>query len=372
MSIDGTSNDNADGLSNTLFTALTAGVDFSLPVVDLSGVNYQLPDPLNNPLYTDVSTLTEADLTSRTVNGTGLFDGLMEAIAAHLKQEYEKGRLTGQEYSTAWVQMTTAAMGNAVQYLLNKDQSYYAAQLVQKQAQAAEIAAIQARVQLETAKVELVAMRADMETRKAQYALTKMQLANEDIKYSLGQAQVVQVEYQNANLLPAQLSQLVGQTSLITSQKDQVLYQTANILPNQKLELDKDIAIKAYQLSDQLPATVANTTEDTRGKAYNVDFLLPAQLDSIKEQTEAHRAKTLDTRMDNVTPVAGAIGKQKELHQQQITSYQRDSEQKVAKMLLDSWITQKSMDEGLSPPASLTDVNINTVMGKIRTNLNLV
>ena len=96
-----------------------------------------------------------------------------------------------------------------------------------------------------------------------------------------------------------------------------------------------------------------------------------AQKALIIEQTEVQRAQTLNTRLDGVTTVAGAIGKQKDLYTQQITSYLRDSELKAAKIFSDAWITQKTLDEGLLPPTSFTNVSLETVLLAIKANNNL-
>ncbi|MNE83173.1 hypothetical protein D3C80_1799650 [compost metagenome] len=65
------------------------------------------------------------------------------------------------------------------------------------------------------------------------------------------------------------------------------------------------------------------------------------------------------------------LGKQKLLYGQQITSYQRDSELKAARMWSDSWITQKTIDEGLLPPATFENSTVNSVLEKVRINNNL-
>jgi hypothetical protein len=106
--------------------------------------------------------------------------------------------------------------------------------------------------------------------------------------------------------------------------------------------------------------------EDIRSKAYNVDFVLPIQLDLVKEQREAERAKTLDTRTDN-TVVVGSIGKQKDLYTQQIDSFVKDAKYKAAKMYLDGWITQKTLDEGLFAPNELQNTTVDSVLSNIRT-----
>ena len=58
----------------------------------------------------------------------------------------------------------------------------------------------------------------------------------------------------------------------------------------------------------------------------------------------------MDVRSDNITAVAGSIGKQNELYAQQVVSYQKDSQLKAAKVFSDVWITCRSIEEGFPLP----------------------
>ena len=99
---------------------------------------------------------------------------------------------------------------------------------------------------------------------------------------------------------------------------------------------------------------------------YNLDKLLPQQLLLIREQTDVQRAQTLNTRADGQA-VTGSVGKQKDLYDQQITSYQRDAEIKAAKMWTDAWITMKTIDEGLDPPDAFVNAKLDQVLQVIST-----
>lgn len=98
---------------------------------------------------------------------------------------------------------------------------------------------------------------------------------------------------------------------------------------------------------------------------YQVDQMLPAQRKLVAEQAEAQRAQTLDTRSDGLS-VSGNLGKQKELHNQQITSYQRDAEIKMARPFIDAWITQKTSDEGVLAPNNFTNANLDQILSHLR------
>lgn len=275
----------AETEANAVMTALLTGVDFTLPTVDLTDPVYQLPS--SSAISGPITQLTNADLTTKTIGGTGTFDVLMSALSVHLQDQFDKNRITGEQYSKVYIALTEGAMSQAVQFLIQRDNAYWSAVTAQQQALAAQAAAITARVQLETAKVQLRALQFEAKTQEATYALTKMKLASESIAYCTGK--------------------------------------------------------------------------------YQLDFLLPAQLTMVKEQAEAQRAQTMDTRSDGVTQVTGSVGKQKELYAQQVTSYKRDAETKVAKIFTDAWITQKTIDEGLLPPNGFTNASIDTILTKLKT-----
>ncbi|UNI71503.1 hypothetical protein [Burkholderia phage vB_BpP_HN01] len=121
-------------------------------------------------------------------------------------------------------------------------------------------------------------------------------------------------------------------------------------------------------------------TESTNFGAgkFQVDNILPKnsqlldkQLVMTQEQTEAQRAQTLDVRTDGQA-VRGVLGKQKDLYDQQITSYKRDSEVKAAKIFSDAWITQKTVDEGLVPPPAFENASVDKVFQTIKVNNGFV
>lgn len=299
----------ADTEANELISDLTTDISFEIPAIDLDAVIFKLPGDETIPMYGQVTPLTNADLTTGEVSGSGSFDALMRGFKAHLTQEFEKGRITGAEYAKAYTTLTQNAMAAGVQFLLGRDQAYWAAQLAQLQA-------ITARVQLETTKVQLAQVQLEALNSKANYALTKMRLSSESMTYCIA-------KYNLENTLPAQLAKLEAETLNVEQQTD----------------------IGEYQLT----------------------YILPKQLALTTEQVETQRSQTLDTRTDGAA-IVGSVGKQKDLYSQQITSYQRDAEVKAAKMFTDAWITQKTIDEGLLPPTGFTNASLDDVLDVIKAN----
>lgn len=187
----------AENEANELFAELTDGVDFDFPEIDFTGPEWNLPQDAESPLYQPITPLTIADLTTKTVDGTGAFDVIISSLAVHLKEEYKAGRITGAEYSKTWIASMQAALSSATQFVLSKDASKW-------QAITAQINALTAKVELQTAKANLLSKQAEANTMAANYALAKMKLATESKNYCIA-------SYNLDNMLPAQLAMVQEQ-----------------------------------------------------------------------------------------------------------------------------------------------------------------
>ena len=281
-----------DVLASELMVALLTGEDVSIPTIDFSGSEYSIPGDINSAAYDVLVRLSDSDLTTGAINGTGAFDKLMVGVAAQLQREYDAGRITGVEYTKAYIALTGSALSSSLQYLLSRDAAYW--QAVQAQA-----ASVTARVQLATAKAQNASAQLEAMNIRANYALTKLKLSSLDVEYATGK------------------------------------YNLDNILPKQSLLLDEQLA---------------GAIKDTETKTYTLDELMPVQKLSLQEQAEAQRGQTMDTRSDGTTPIAGSIGKQNSLYAQQVVSYQKDSQLKAAKVITDTWITCRSIAEDFPLP----------------------
>lgn len=333
----------ADTEANRLLPALTQDAVFPIPDVDLSGLVF--PD---DGLKTPVTPLKVSDITDGVVTGPGAFDALMRGFKAHLQEEFDANRITGDDYTKAYIALTESAMGQSIAFLMGKDQTFWASQLIQVQA-------FSERVRLEIAKVEVAATQYNAANQKANYAKTKMEVAAVEVDYCTA-------AYNLENLLPGQLAKLELENLGQTTENSISAFNLNSILPEQ-------LATALIQKAGQ---EIANQTA-----TYTLATVLPKQTENLgyqgemlKEQTEAQRAQTLDVRKDGA-PIVGVLGKQKELYAQQITSYQRDAELKAARIWSDAWITQKTIDEGLLPPDTLTNTKVDAVLESIRINNNL-
>lgn len=167
-----------DNVSLDLLNTLTAGLDFAIPDVDLNDSTFSIPESLLNLLQSPPSKITTDNLTSRQPRGSGVFDAIMESFRNHLMEEYDAGRITGAEYTKAYIALSQAAIQSAVQFLLGKDQSYWNA--IQTQ-----IGAITSNVNLANAKVQLAIAKAQAHQNKATYALGVLKLSTEDAQFGV-------------------------------------------------------------------------------------------------------------------------------------------------------------------------------------------
>lgn len=298
--------------ANRLFIALMDGRDFNIPIPDFSGPEWQIPGGIDNPIYQPIARLTVEDLTTGAVDGSGVFDKILTSLRAHLRDEFDAGRITSGDYVKAYIAMIDSALANSVGFLTQRDQAFWAAALGQIQAITGKVALVNATI--ESSRLQLEAL-----TSQAGYALTKLKLSTESLTYCTGQ-------YNLEFLMPLEKANREATNTGVGIQNNTATYQLSN--------------------------------------------LLPAQLKLVTEQTEAQRAQTLDTRSDGQN-ITGVLGKQKDLYAQQITSYQRDAEVKAARMFSDVWITQKTIDEDILTPEVFANASVNTVFSHIKTNNNL-
>lgn len=192
--------------ANRLLDELTKGDDFTLPDIDMTGPEWDIPGGDDSPIFGAITKVTNESLTTREVGGSGTFDALMESAHNHLKAEFKANRITGGEYTKAYIAMMESCMSNAVQFLLGRDQAYWAAAL-------AQIQAVTARVTLATSKAQYVLAKIQALSAKGEYALTKMKIATESETYCAALFNVNQ-------MLPQQLKLIAEQTE---SQRAQTL-----------------------------------------------------------------------------------------------------------------------------------------------------
>jgi len=179
------------------------------------------------------------DITNGSVNGSGVFDLLMQSVNAQLKNEFDSNRITGSAYSEVYLGSMTATLQQAITFVLGE--------------QAAD---------------------------------------------------------KQADLLSEQIKNAQEQNLLLQEQRNKLLAEIG-LLQQKKLT-------EEAQISDLVNGSV----------------------------------------------VDGVIGKQKGLFQKQTDGFDRDAEQKAAKILVDTWAVRRSTDTGESANSTnkLDDTSIGGVV----------
>ncbi len=265
-----------------------------------------------------------ADLTGGEVQGAGMFDELMRTTKAHLQLEFSEGRITGVEYANAYLSAMTSSLGTASQFIL----------------------------QYELANQQLLLAQEQIDQTKQQTALVTAQIAKMEADTDISVKQLT--------IMDEQLAQMVQQTALTVKQIDKA---DADILiaTKQLLVMDAQIAQVTSQtrISDQqLINTTNENTTITKGQNK-----LDAEIGILNQKQLTEEAQIKD--VVNGANVEGILGKQSALYGKQADGYTRDSEQKAAKILIDTWTVQRSTNELLDPYPSFTNTKIEPVIQKL-------
>ncbi len=334
MALDLTTAAEAISEASSLFAGLKVGLpdvpDFpEPPTITLDEIG-ELPSDLIDA----VAPPTVAELTQGAVAGDGIFDKIMSTVSAHIESQYTKGIIGKSEVASVYIAAIQSVLPQSVAFLLQSANSYWQARLVQIQAQNAwlERAKINASlklVQLEIYRTQAEAYTAQVNALTAQTTYTngKMQLVKtlQDINVSETQEAVAQAQY------------------------DAAYVQTHSTLPGGGAVAGAaaaELALKVDQLVIQ-------------GKQKNL----------LDAQTDVQRAQTRNTNAD-ATTVAGVIGVQKDLYNQQIESYVLDGKNKGVKLMADIWTSAKALDDAVESPGPIAG-NLMLGMNKYINDLGL-
>lgn len=148
-----------------------------------------------------------AEYTEAKVEGTGVFDVLMKATAAHLEQEFNKTRIRGPEYATVYLGAIESVQRTALEFLVQQNKLAIEAQVLQTQLEIAKI-------NLQIAQQNLLKIPAEIELLEAQAKLTNQQAANAIIEGTVLSAQKCKLDAEYDVLVGTKLK-VVAETSLL-------------------------------------------------------------------------------------------------------------------------------------------------------------
>ena len=94
--------------------------------VDIANTKFVVPTGSESKIHEVQDRPSIDDVSSGAVDGSGIFDVLMRALKSQLQQEFEEHRITGSEYTRAYIELTQSALSASMQFLTARDASFWA------------------------------------------------------------------------------------------------------------------------------------------------------------------------------------------------------------------------------------------------------
>ena len=269
----------------------------------------------NTTVTLDITKLTEC-----TLEGSGVLDKLLLTARVHLQDEFQQGRITGKEYSNAYIAIYDRMVQSAIAYALAAEKAPY--EIAQLEAQTALTEEQRRQVEEETR----YRLPAEIQQIQAQTALTTQQKAN----------------------LEADGLNIPKQGELIDAQVIATLRE-GDLKEKQILLADKEISLKEQQL--------LLTAEELRLKAEEIEV--------AKAQVELYAQKVITEKAQVDSSVVGAgsvIDTNNKLLNAQADAYEKEQVIKAVKLAMDTFITGYTNGDRWGNTANLQNDN---TLGKL-------
>ena len=162
------------------------------------------------------------ELTTKALDGTGVFDVLMATTALHIQEEYKQNRIRGPEYSQVYLGGLQATISTAVEYLTRSKTLGIEIANQEKQGLLTEAQTELVKAQANQVTTEVtIKLPAEVENIKASTALS-------DVNKDKVREELTLIPLQG-NLLTAQTGQVGAQTTYTLKQVDQLTAELAKI-----------------------------------------------------------------------------------------------------------------------------------------------
>lgn len=199
----------------------------------------------------DIAPVTVDDITQGSVTGTGIFDKLMATVAAQLQAEFQADRITKSDYGQVYVSALNNTLGQAIQFLLTKDQAAL---------QAATLAAQYEKIALEKDILELQKQQLTLQLAQLeqQTLLIQSQILTDAAQRALINQKIVTEVAQTQDTPTSNTS--TGYSGVVGKQNALYAAQTTGFTRDAEQKAAKlALDILATQLSTDDSMTVANT-----------------------------------------------------------------------------------------------------------------
>ena len=271
----------------------------------------------NTTVTLDITKLTEC-----TLEGSGVLDKLLQTARVHLQDEFQQGRITGKEYSNAYIAIYDRMVQSAIAYALAAEKAPY--EIAQLEAQTALIEEQRKQVEEQTR----YRLPAEIQQIQAQTALATQQKVN--------------LEAEGLNI-PKQ-GELIDAQVIATLREGELREKQILLAEKDVLLRDKEISIKEQQL--------LLAAEELRLKAEEIEV--------AKSQAELYAQKVITERAQVDSSVVGAgsvIDTNNKLLNAQADAYEKEQVIKAVKLAMDTFITGYTNGDRWGNTANLQNDN---------------
>lgn len=323
-------------------------------------------------------TLDIAKLTECTLEGSGVLDKLLHTARVHLQDEFQQGRITGKEYSNAYIAIYDRMVQSAIAYTLAAEKAPY--EIAQLEAQTALTEEQRKQVEEETR----YRLPAEIQQIQAQTVLTTQQKVNLEAEGlnipkqgQLLDAQTAHTIQQKSNLeveglnIPKQGELLDAQVAYSTQQKTNLEADGLNI-PKQGELLDAQVTATLREGSlREKQILLAEKDVLLRDKEISLkeqqlllaaeELLLKAEeIEVAKSQGELYAQKVITEKAQVDSSVVGAgsvIDTNNKLLNAQADAYEKEQVIKAVKLAMDTFITGYTNGDRWGNTANLQNDN---------------
>lgn len=323
-------------------------------------------------------------LTTKSVEGTGVFDVLMAAIKEHLLEEYTADRITGDEYSKVYLGAMQGAMQTAVQYLLNSQQEekIQAEIALTRQKTVTELAQTDndipvglgfngdslvegiVKAQKDKLASEETLIASQIDQSNAQIALTGQKIVTElaQTSDSFTKATVAGYGFNGSSVL----------AGLLNSEKEKINAETSYTEQRTVTELANTSDTKPVDLGEMTGTTAITGLVEAQKDKTSAEVILLAQKANTELAQTADTVKIGAPYLNTLSTVTGVISKQKNLYSAQTDGFSRDAEQKVLKIMADTWSVSATQGEATANSTNgLDDSSLGAVVNKAKNGIGI-
>ena len=237
----------------------------------------------------NITPITIDDITQGSVTGTGIFDKLMATVAAQLQAEFKADRITQTDYGQVYVSALNNTLGQAIQFLLTKDQAVIQAATLAAQYEKIALEKLQLEYQNEKLVVEKEVLLLQKDQLTAQIAQIQQQTL-------LGQSQILTDAGQRALIEQKTVTEVAqtrdNPTSNISAGYSGVVGKQNALYAAQTTGFARDAEQKAAKLALDILATQLSTDDSMTVENTNMH---PAAIGALVQKLATGIGVTLPT-----------------------------------------------------------------------------